>query len=162
MAAEKAPAKVLESDSQLIDRFADTLWMERGLSRNTLSSYQSDLRQAAGWLAGEGSSLELARRTDLLAYLAGLVDQQVKPRTSARRLSSLRQFYQLALREGWLPSDPTALIEAPKLGRPLPCSADRNSEVNCSADNITIRRSRAEAAVRMPSSKCVLPQPLGP
>jgi len=122
MAAEKARSTVLESDAQLIDRFADTLWMERGLSRNTLSSYQSDLRQAAAWLAGEGRSLELARRADLLGYLASLVDQQVKPRTSARRLSSLRQFYQLALREAWLPSDPTALIEAPKLGRPLPNS----------------------------------------
>jgi integrase/recombinase XerD len=122
MAAQKAPPAISQADTQLIDRFADTLWMERGLSDNTLSSYRSDLRQAAAWLAGEHSSLVSARRTDLLAYLASLVDQQVKPRTSARRLSSLRQFYQTAVREGWLDSDPSALIEAPKLGRPLPKS----------------------------------------
>ena len=85
--------RLTAADAAIIERFADSLWMERGLSGNTLSSYQSDLRLAANWLAGENSSLEKARRTDLLAYLASLVDQQVKPRTSARRLSSLRQFF---------------------------------------------------------------------
>ena len=122
MAARSAHLSQSFTDIQLIERFADALWMERGLSKNTLDSYQSDLRHAARWLATEGVSLGSAKRTDLLAYLASLVDQQVKPRTSARRLSSLRQFYQIALREGWMPSDPTALIEAPKLGRPLPKS----------------------------------------
>jgi len=121
----KQPKQALQvdiEDQALIERFADTLWMERGLSANTLASYQSDLRNAAGWLAQQGMSLASARREHLLAYLAGLVEQRVKPRTSARRLSSLRQFYQLAVRENWLESDPSALIEAPKLGRPLPKS----------------------------------------
>ena len=121
MPRETAP--VLDTnDAALIERFADTLWMERGLSRNTLGSYQSDLRHAGRWLAGEGNTLAGAGREHLLAYLASLVGQRVKPRTSARRLSSLRQFYQLAVREHWLDADPTALIEAPKLGRPLPKS----------------------------------------
>lgn len=114
--------KLANGDLELIERFADALWMERGLSANTLSSYQSDLRHAGTWLNGEGVSLAGARREHLLGYLAALVDQQVRPRTSARRLSSLRQFYQLAVREHWLAADPTALIEAPKLGRPLPKS----------------------------------------
>lgn len=122
MAVDPRPPALAVADSRLIEQFADLLWMERGLSGNTLSSYQSDLRQAATWLAGRHCSLEKAQRSDLLAYLAGLVDRQVKPRTSARRLSSLRQFYQAAVREGWLETDPTALIEAPKLGRPLPKS----------------------------------------
>lgn len=122
MAVQKTPLAPSRSDISLIDQFADSLWMERGLSDNTLASYRSDLRQAAAWLATERRSLASARRADLLAYLASLVEQKVKPRTSARRLSSLRQFYQTAVREGWVESDPSALIEAPKLGRPLPKS----------------------------------------
>lgn len=110
-------------DQLLIERFADAIWMERGLSANTLAAYQTDLRHAAKWLQDEcASSLQNATRSQLLNYLASLVDQQVKARTSARRLSSLRQFYQLAVRETWLEADPTALIEAPKLGRSLPKS----------------------------------------
>jgi integrase/recombinase XerD len=114
------------ADAIAIERFADTVWMERGLSRNTLASYQSDLRDAARWLRGErGRALLDAGRDDLLAYLASITQSGAKPRTSARRLSSLRQFYRLALREGWRKAeqgDPSALIEAPKLGRPLPKS----------------------------------------
>ncbi len=112
---------MIEDSQSLIARFADIIWVERGLSANTLASYQSDLRHAAAWLNETFSiSLQEVGRDHLLGYLASLVDQQIKARTSARRLSSLRQFYQLAVREGWVVEDPTALIEAPKLGRGLP------------------------------------------
>ena len=110
------------ADAAVIERFADAIWMERGLSANTLASYQSDLRHAAKWLQGQGVTLERASRADLQAYLAELVATGATSRTSARRLSSLRQFYQLAVRETWLKNDPSSLIEAPKLGRPLPKS----------------------------------------
>ncbi len=110
-------------DQQVIERFADALWMERGLSSNTLAAYQSDLRHAANWLDAErGSNLLQAGREQLLSYLAVVAGSGARPRTSARRLSTLRQFYQLAVRQGWLSADPSALIEAPKLGRPLPKS----------------------------------------
>ena len=120
-------------DMALIERFADALWLERGLSGNTLSAYRSDLRHVAIWLNGQGRGLAKASRADLQAYLASLVGQRVRPRTSARRLSSLRQFYQWMLREGSLDSDPSALIEAPKLGRPLPKSLSE-SEVEALLD----------------------------
>jgi integrase/recombinase XerD len=110
-------------DEAVIDRFSDGLWMERGLSRNTLSAYRSDLRKLARWLMQtHGRALLQARRGDLLAYLAQQSIQGHKSRSTARLLSSLRQFYQHALREGWLQKDPSVLIEAPKLGRPLPKS----------------------------------------
>lgn len=136
MSAKRA-AKLGEDDAVLIDRFADILWMERGLSRNTLGSYQSDLRMVGRWLSAQQSSLSDAGREQLLAYLASLVDQGVRPRTSARRLSSLRQFYQLAVREGWLGTDPTSLIEAPNLGRPLPKSlSERDVEALLEAPDL--------------------------
>ena len=118
-----AAAPLADGDAQLVERFADAVWMERGLSRNTLDSYQSDLRHCARWLyRSDGSSLSRVRRDQLLGYLAATVDAGMRPRTSARRLSTLRQFFQWALREKLIASDPTVQIEAPRLGRPLPKS----------------------------------------
>lgn len=110
-------------DRALIETFADALWMERGLSRNTLAAYQSDLRAFADWLARErGRGLAAAVRDDLLDYLAVLVELGRKPRSSARLLSCLKQFYQYLVRHGQIAEDPSALVEAPKLGRALPKS----------------------------------------
>jgi len=110
-------------DTTDIERFADALWMERGLSRNTLSAYQSDLTALAAWLEQDRSiDLLTVDRIDLLDYLALQSRKGRKPRSTARVLSCLRQFYQYALREGWLKKDPSLRIDAPKLGRPLPKS----------------------------------------
>ncbi|MEW8026549.1 MAG: site-specific tyrosine recombinase XerD [Candidatus Thiodiazotropha sp.] len=110
-------------DGTLIESFSDALWMERGLSRNTLSAYQSDLAKVADWLRdNRGYGLLQAKRADLQSYLAVLVKQGRKPRSTARLLSCIRQFYQFALREGWLSADPSVRIDSPKLGRPLPKS----------------------------------------
>jgi integrase/recombinase XerD len=109
------------SDQSLIERFADALWMERGLSDNSLKAYQSDLRKTAAWLRKERArGLLEARREDLLDYLARLAKAGRKPRSAARLLSSLRQFYQHALLQNWLREDPTTRIDPPRLGRPLP------------------------------------------
>ncbi len=111
------------SDREDTEAFAAALWMERGLSRNSLSAYQSDLRHAARWL-GENHTIDLrhASRAQLLEYLAHLAGSGASPRTSARRLSALRQFYGHAVRASWCATDPTEEVESPKLGRPLPKS----------------------------------------
>lgn len=112
---------VSDAENDLIERFADALWMERGLSANTLSAYQSDLRAFAAWLSKEREMrLEAAQRSDLLDYLTLLSRQGRKPRSAARLLSCLRQFYQHLLRRRAIREDPSARVEAPKLGRPLP------------------------------------------
>ncbi len=116
-AAVPLPADV----ATLIEHFADTLWMERGLSRNTLSAYQSDLRKLYHWLDQQrGLTLLTAQRLDLLDYLASEAAAKRQSRSLARTLSCIRQFYQWALRSQQLRNDPSARIEAPKLGRPLP------------------------------------------
>jgi integrase/recombinase XerD len=105
----------------IVERFADLLWLERGVSANTLTAYQADLRLLARWAADRrGAGLLELTRADLLEYLAHLSREGRKARTAARVLSSLRQFYRLALREGWVEGDPTVQIESPRLGRPLP------------------------------------------
>jgi integrase/recombinase XerD len=106
-----------------IDQYIDALWMEKGLSDNTLVSYRRDLSQYADWLARE-RSLELlsADRADLLDYLGWRLEKGRSPRSSARFLSCIRGFYRYQLREGVLSSDPTLDVDSPKLGRPLPRS----------------------------------------
>ena len=114
---------MIQDERIVIEGFADALWIERGLSANTLAAYQSDLRAFANWIAAErGYGLAAAARSDLLDYLALLSQQGRKPRSTARLVSCLRQFYQYLLRLGLIREDPSARVEAPKLGRPLPKS----------------------------------------
>jgi integrase/recombinase XerD len=109
-------------DIGLIEGFADALWMERGLSRNTLAAYQADLRQFAHWLREMDKNLLGVEREDLQRYLSVQYQLGKQGRSTARLLSCLRQFYRYAVREGWREGDPTAQIESPKLGRSLPKS----------------------------------------
>jgi len=104
----------------LIDRFLDNLWAERGLSDNSLQSYRHDLLHLQDRLASRGRTLEEASREDLLAVLAGEVQQGKSPRSISRYLSAYRQFYRWLLRDGRISADPVALIESPKTGRGLP------------------------------------------
>lgn len=109
------------SDKQVvIDQFLDALWLERGLSENTLSAYRNDLHSYSLWLAHTSRDLLQSRPEDILGYLATLTGKSA--RTSARRLSSLRRFFQYLAREGRIDHDPCALITAPRIGRPLPKS----------------------------------------
>ena len=107
-------------DVLIVETFLDALWMEQGLSANTLAAYRADLKGVAAWLGARGRTLMSAGRDDLLGYLAERVRRNARPRTTARLLSSLRRFYQYQVREGRLRDDPSALIDTPKLGRPLP------------------------------------------
>ena len=106
----------------LIDRFLDAIWMERGLSENTLGAYRADLVALNQRLATRGVELARASRADVLDYIAWRVESGAKPRSTARQLSSFRRFYRYLLREGVLSEDPTAQIAMPKIGRALPQS----------------------------------------
>ncbi len=106
----------------MIEQFLDALWTEQGLSANTLNAYRSDLDQFSAWVNRQGCSLTNMARSDVQSYLAQSVSEGVKPRTTARQLSSLRRFYRYLLREAIVETDPTAELESPKLGRPLPKS----------------------------------------
>jgi len=106
-----------------IEQFIDALWMERGLADNSLQAYRSDLEHFYRWLSKTVKvNLLDASRANLLGYLAFMIEQGKKPRSSARVLSCFRQFYQYALRENLISSDPSAQLESPALGRPLPKS----------------------------------------
>jgi len=111
------------SDTDLIDRFCDALWLEDGLARNTLDSYRRDLQQFARWLAThQGRELLAADQADIQAYLGHRHRLKSRASSAARLLSSLKRFYRHAVRGGVLAGDPTLRIEPPKLPRSLPKS----------------------------------------
>ena len=106
----------------IIQDYLQALWLEKGLSDNTLSSYGRDLAKFNLWLEERGLTLLAASDVDVLGYLADLSMEGTKPSSVARKLSCLKGYYQLQVRENRISVDPTALIQAPKLGRPLPKS----------------------------------------
>jgi integrase/recombinase XerD len=106
----------------LIDRFLDAIWMERGLSENTLGAYRADLMALHQRLTDKSVNLVKAGRADVMDYIAWRVEGGAKPRSTARQLSSFRRFYRYLLREALITDDPTANIAMPKIGRALPQS----------------------------------------
>jgi integrase/recombinase XerD len=108
------------ADDRIIDIFIDALWAERGLSRNTLAAYSSDLRQFSGWLLTKEKALLSVERGQIQSYLSDRIVARASKRTTSRLLSTLKRFYRWAQRQGHVNFDPAAQVEAPKLGRPLP------------------------------------------
>jgi len=113
-------AALSAADSRLIDQFLDAIWMERGLSENTLSSYRRDLVQYGMWLQARASGLLSAGREELQQHLAWRYAERLKASSTARLLSTLRGFYRYLVREKLIDTDPTLLVDSPKRGRALP------------------------------------------
>ena len=109
----------------VIEQFLDVIWMERGLSENTLIAYRTDLKKFALWLKKSTGTLSdqtllCVSRDTIVSYLAELEKQTSSSRSRARLLSSLRRFYAFLVREKKIETDPVALVDSPKLGRSLP------------------------------------------
>ncbi|MCE2509840.1 MAG: site-specific tyrosine recombinase XerD [Alphaproteobacteria bacterium] len=108
------------TDSRAVENFLEMLLAERGVSKNTFDSYHRDLKDLARALAGRGRAIDEATSDDLRAYLHALEKAGLSPRTSARRLSALRQFYRFLYAEGARADDPSSVLDSPKSGRRLP------------------------------------------
>ena len=108
-------------DAEQLDAFIDHLWLEDGLSKNTLESYRADLTQFSTWLLQQKVALIDANQANIQQYLAVKFPQS-KPRSIGRLVASLRRFYRYCLREHLVEVDPTLQIESPKLPRSLPKS----------------------------------------
>ncbi|BEV07010.1 site-specific tyrosine recombinase XerD [Methylophilus sp. DW102] len=102
-----------------IDPFIDQLWLEDGLSPNTLSSYRNDLKGFSEWCRQHTHTLWEVQSHDVQAYLAHRFPQ-VKVRSINRLIATLRRFYRYALAANLIQQDPTLHIEAPKMPRSLP------------------------------------------
>ena len=101
----------------LIDNFIDELWLEKGLSHNTLSAYRQDISSFNKWL---NINLLEVTKAELLDYLAYRLKKGYSSRSTARSLSSLRALYNQLSNKYNLKENPTAKIDSPKLGHSLP------------------------------------------
>jgi integrase/recombinase XerD len=111
-----------DSTDPAVSRFLDAVWLERGLSVNTLAAYRADLTALARWLAERQVAIVATSRADLQDFIAWRVREGARPRSTARQLSSFRRFFRYLMREGGISEDPTAQIAMPKIGRSLPKS----------------------------------------
>lgn len=108
------------SPDRHIDAFLEMMAAERGAAANTQLAYLNDLEDFSAFLAVRGLSVHQAQIPDIRDYMADLRQRGMMPRTSARRLSCLRQFHQFLFAEGVRADDPSSIIDSPRLGRPLP------------------------------------------
>jgi integrase/recombinase XerD len=106
--------------SRHVEAFLEMLAAERGAARLTLAAYRNDLAALTRFLAAGGTPVDQADAASLHDYLAAMTTRQLAPRTLARRLSAMRQFFRFLLSDGVRADDPTAGLDPPRLGRPLP------------------------------------------
>jgi integrase/recombinase XerD len=121
------PTLTLQDTAEL-DTFIDHLWLEDGLSKNTLDSYRLDLTSFALWLTQKNKLLLAADQADIQQYLAVKFPLS-KPRSISRLIASLRRFYRYLIRENKISVDPTLQIQSPKLPRSLPKSLNEDEVV---------------------------------
>ena len=112
----------MAGNADLIDTFCDQLWLQDGLAQASLDAYRRDLSAFAAWLASHGRSLLDVDAADVDAWLATQFAAKAKATSIARRLSTLRRFYRLAIDRGQVREDPTLRVVAPKRPRRLPKS----------------------------------------
>jgi integrase/recombinase XerD len=117
------------SSDTLIERFLEMLSAERNAAANTSAAYQRDLKDAAKFMAARKVTLGETATADLSAYLAAMARKGLAARSTARHLSALRQFFKFLVAEQVRSDDPSAAIDGPKLGRPLPKLLDEDEMV---------------------------------
>ena len=91
----KSASKSQSSSEELVDKFLDAIWMERGLSANTLGAYRADLMTLWRGLSERNIPIQDAEKADLLEFIAKRVESGAKPRSTARQLSSFRRFFKV-------------------------------------------------------------------
>jgi integrase/recombinase XerD len=127
------------SGNELLDEFCDSLWLEDGLSRNTLESYRRDLNKFAAWLEQQRKvSIVDATHADIQGFLAHLVGKEkAKATSTSRAISSLKRLFRYLLRQNRVSEDPTLRISMPKLPRSLPKSlTEQDVEVLLAAPDV--------------------------
>lgn len=109
---------ITANNAEHLELFLDTLYLEQGVSENTLAAYRSDLEKFCQFL--QDKDLLAVRSDDIEAYLAYRVDLGLKSRSTARSISALKRFYQYFVREKAIADSPMVNIAQPKAGQSLP------------------------------------------
>jgi integrase/recombinase XerD len=106
---------------KLLDEFLNYLSVERGLSRNTISAYRSDLFSFINYLEGNGvTGIEKIKRDDITEHLLHLKDKGLSGNSVSRALVAIKMFYKFLAQERFIKNDVAGILDSPKLIRPLP------------------------------------------
>jgi integrase/recombinase XerD len=103
-----------------IDAFVDALWLEEGLSKNTLAAYRRDLTLYGRWLAEQALELNGTQELQLQAYFAHRHTPGSKATSANRRLTVFKRYFRWALREGAIQADPTLKLQSAKQALRVP------------------------------------------
>lgn len=144
----------MPSGTSQLEAFLEMMSAERGAANNTLAAYRRDLSDLADHLAGAGKSLPEADDEALRGYLGALERRGFSSRSSARRLSSIRQFYRFLFSEGVRDDDPTGTIESPRQSQQIPkvlSEAEVDRLIQSARDGVAAAESATDrlAALRM-------------
>jgi len=107
-------------NENIIDKYCDSIWIEKGLSKNTITSYSLDLKGLQSWLQSNNKNLISCSESDLNSFLATKFDNGISASSITRSLSSIKGFYNWLQVSGAIKINPTELLESPKVGRKLP------------------------------------------
>ena len=123
-------------ENNYINKYNTWLRLEKGLSSNTIEAYADDLNKLFQFVENEGLEILQLRYADLQQFVAQLSDIGISPRSQARIISGIKSFYHFLLLEDYLRTDPTELLESPKIGMKLPevLSVDEINQILSSID----------------------------
>ena len=113
-------------NENIIDKYCDSIWIEKGLSKNTIVSYSLDLKGLQSWLQNNNKNLMNCSESDLNSFLATKFDNGIAASSITRSLSSIKGFYNWLQVSGSIQINPSELIESPKVGRKLPINLSEN------------------------------------
>lgn len=106
--------------NSVTDKYKRYLLLEKGLSKNTIEAYLADLEKLTAFIEAAGLSVQQITYNNLETFVAELHDQKIAPRSVARIISGVKSFFRFLLLDKYIESDPSELLEVPKIGLKLP------------------------------------------
>ena len=129
-----------QKEKRIIDKYISYIRLEKGLSDNTTEAYLDDLNKLIRFIDNEsGMDLLTLSYADLQQLIAQLKDAGISARSQARIISGIKSFYHFLLTEAYIETDPTELLESPKIGRKLP-DVLTEKEINNLIDSIDLSK----------------------
>lgn len=133
-----------QKETDIIKKYTAYLYLEKGLSENTTEAYIDDLNKLIYFINNEPDIHVLTLTyKDIQQFIAQLSDSGISARSQARIISGIKSFYRFLLTEDYLETDPTELLESPKIGKKLPEVLTEN-EINNLINSIDLSKAEGQ------------------
>jgi len=135
---------MVQKEKNIVDKYLTYISLEKGLSDNTSEAYIDDLNKLADFV-GNNADFNILSLTynDLQQFIAQLNDIGISARSQARIISGIKSFYRFLLTEEYIETDPTELLESPKIGQKLPEILTEN-EINNLINSIDLSKAEGQ------------------